>query len=332
MFPAQHPVLVTGGTGFIGGRLVAALQAQQARVRVLVRPPVSTAPWPAQAVETVCGDLGDPGSLARACAGIDAVFHVAGFAHADAGTMPDFAARHWAVNAIGTFNLLEAASRAGVTRFVFLSSVKAMGDPGPRCVDEHWVAPPDTPYGQAKRAAEERTLAVGRACGMHTVNLRPALVYGPGMKANLPRLITAIRAGWLPPLPETGNRRSLVHVDDVVQALLRAATHPAAAGHTYLVTDGRAYSGRELYVLIRKSLGRRVPSWAIPAKVLWRAAHLADGLGRLAGRRDAVAHALLDKLLGWACYDSRRIVDELGYQPAYDLERFLTTSLQERSR
>jgi UDP-glucose 4-epimerase len=82
-------------------------------------------------------------------------------------------------------------------------------------------------------------LAVGRESGMHTVNLRPALVYGPGMKGNLARLIAAVRRGWLPPLPETGNRRSLVHVDDVAQALLLAAAQPAAAGRTYFVTDGR---------------------------------------------------------------------------------------------
>jgi nucleoside-diphosphate-sugar epimerase len=311
----NRPVLVTGGTGFIGRRLVAALGERRAQIRVLVRGP--------GAVETIVGDLTDAASLARACAGAHTVFHLAGFAHADARSTPEFAARHWTVNAEGTFRLLDAARAAGVKRFVFLSTVKAVGDPGPRCIDETWDAPPETPYGQAKRAAEERVLAVGRESGMQTVILRPALVYGPGMKANLLRLIEAVRRGWLPPLPETGNRRSLVHVDDVVQALLLAAAHPAATGRTYFVTDGRPCSGKELYRLIRQALGCPPRRWAVPATLLWGAVSLIDGARWLIGRRDRQAQAMLDKLLGWACYDSRRIVNELGYRPIRDLESAL---------
>ena len=322
-FFQNRPVLVTGGTGFIGRRLVAALLEQGARVRVLTRGSGVEQRFfqPPSAVEIAAGDLTDLASLTPACAGAETVFHVAGFAHADADG--DFAARHWAVNAQGTFDLLDAARTAGVRRFVFLSTVKAAGDPGPRCVAEDWDAPPETPYGRAKRAAEERVLAVGCESEMQTVNLRPALVYGPGMQANLLRLIEAVRKGWLPPLPETGNRRSLVHVDDVVQALLLATVHPAAASQTYLVTDGRPYSGRELYRLIRQALRRPMPRWAVPAAVLWGAVNLADGVSGLIGRRDRKARIMLDKLLGWACYDSQRIVNELGYRPVWDLERAL---------
>jgi nucleoside-diphosphate-sugar epimerase len=233
------------------------------------------------------------------------------------------------VNAEGTFRLLDAAVTAGVERFIFLSSVKAAGDPGPRCVDEHWDVPPETPYGRAKRAAETRGLAVGLETGLHTVNLRPALVYGPGMQANLMRLIEAVRRGWCPPLPETGNRRSLVHVDDVVQAVLLAAAHPAARGQTYLVTDGRPYSGRELYLIIRQALGWSAPRWTAPAGMLYGTATLADGALWLTGRRDRPAHAALDKLLGWACYDSTRIGRELGYRPDWTFQRYCETGLSD---
>ena len=324
-FLHNRPVLVTGGTGFIGRRLVAVLLEQGARVRVLTRASNldQRFSWNSLNVEIVAGDVTEPASLMPACTGMETVFHLAGFAHAEADGAPDFAARHWAVNAQGTFALLDAARNAGVRRFAFLSTVKAAGDPGLRCVTEDWDAPPATPYGRAKRAAEERVLAVGRVSDMHTVNLRPALVYGPEMQANLPRLIEAVRRGWLPPLPETGNRRSLVHVDDVVQALLLAAAHPVATGQTYWVTDGQPYSGRELYRLIRQALGRPMPRWAVPASVLWGAARLADGVRGLIGHRDHKARIMLDKLLGWACYDSRRIVNELGYRPVWDLQRAL---------
>ena len=340
-FFRDRPVLVAGGTGFIGGWLVAALRERGARVRVLVRgpgtgdrgpvagafSPLAGEGWDEGMVETRLGDLSDPASLARACAGMDTVLHAAGFAHADA-TLPGFAARHWTVNAEGTFHLLDAAVAAGVRRFIFLSSVKAAGEPGPRCVDERWDAPPETPYGRAKRAAEERVLAAGGAAAIQAVNLRLALVYGPGMKANLSRLIAAVQRGWCPPLPETGNRRSLVHVADVAQAALLAAAHPAASGKTYLVTDGRPYSGRELYLTIRRALGYSTPRWAVPASVLYGAAALADGALWLTGRRDRPARTALDKLLGWACYNSTRIRTELGYRPVWTLERALAERLE----
>jgi nucleoside-diphosphate-sugar epimerase len=289
--------------------------------------PVSAIPADWDVVETLRGDLADTARLARACAGMEIVFHAAGFAHADAADTPEFAARHWAVNAAGTFRLLDAAAAAGVKRFVFVSSVKAVGEPGPRCVDERWDAPPETPYGRAKRAAEERVLAVGRETGMHAVNLRPALIYGPGMKGNLARLLGALRRGGFPPLPETGNRRSLVHVDDLAQALLLAAGHPAAAGQTYFVTDGQPLSGRELYVTLRRALEGSAPRWAIPASVLQGAAGLADGALWLVGHRERRARAALDKLLGWACYDSSRIQRELGYRPEWTLERYFVVDL-----
>ena len=322
----DRSVLVTGATGFIGRRLVMALQERAARVRTLVRV-MGSAPPDWERVEIVAGDLADSASLTRACAGINTVIHVAGFAHADAVNTPEFAARHWAINAKGTFRLLDAAVAAGVKCFIFLSSIKAVGElespwVDERWVDERWNTPPETAYGQAKRAAEERVLAVGRSAGIHAVNLRPALVYGPGMKGNLPRLIDAVRRGWLPPLPETGNRRSLVHVDDVVQAVLLAAALPAAAGQTYFVTDGQAYSGRELYRLIRRMLDLPEPRWTLPAPAIYGMAGLADGLLGLAGRRNRPVWTALNQVLGGAGYDSSRIQRELGYRPEWTLARY----------
>lgn len=326
-FYQGRPVLVTGGTGFIGRRLVTMLQTQGAQVRAWVRAS-GKIPSDWGEVETVVSDLMDAASLARACVGMNTVIHAAGFAHADAADTPDFAARHWAINAEGAFRLMEAAVAAHVERFIFLSSVKAVGDPGLHCVDERWDAPPKTPYGRAKRAAEECLLTVGRNHGLHVVNLRPALVYGPGMKGNPARLIKAIQRGLLPPLPETGNQRSLVHVDDVVQAVLLAAAHPVAAGQSYFVTDNRPYSGRELYLIIRRALGLPASRWSIPAGALYAAAALMDGLLRLAGRKRRIKPTL-DKLLGWACYDSTRIRRDLGYQPTWTFQRYCESDLRQ---
>lgn len=320
-FYRERIVLVTGGTGFIGRRLVTALQERGACLRVLARS-ISALPVDWQDVEVILGDLADPDSLARACSGANTVFHVAGFAHADANDVADFAARHQTVNFEGSVRLFATAADAHVERLVFLSTVKAVGDPENHCIGEHWDRSPQTPYGRAKRAAEEQLTALGQEHGFHTVNLRPALVYGPGMKANLAQLFAAARRGWLPPLPETGNCRSLVHVDDVVQAMLLAAADPAAAGKTYFVTDSQPYSGRELSHILRESLGRPLLNYTVSANVIYGIADLADTLLRLVGRRDRKFGAAVDKLLGWACYDSSRIERELGYQPAWTLARY----------
>jgi UDP-glucose 4-epimerase len=327
-FYPDRPVLVTGASGFIGRRIIMALLAQRAKVRALIRAS-NSAPTDWRDVAIVNADLADAVSLTSACAGINTVIHAAGFAHADAAHTPDFATRHWAINAEGTFRLLDAAVAAGVERFIFISSVKAVGEPGSQCVDETWDAPAETPYGQAKRAAEQRALTVGRETGLHVVILRPALVYGSGMKGNLARMITVIQQQGFPLLPKTGQRRSLVHVDDVAQAALRAAAVAAAAGQTYLVTDSQPCSSRELGVLMRQGLGLPPPRWFVPASLLYAAAMLADGGRGLMGQRDSRFRAMLDKLLNGACYDSSRIGRELGYQPAWTFQRYCETGLQE---
>lgn len=321
-------VLVTGGTGFIGRHLVAALLSRGVRVRVLARNPAAIpAEW--AAVEICRGELEDVASLAAACQDVDTVFHAAGYAHAWADDSEQAETRHWRVNAEGTRRCAQAAGAAGVSCFVFLSSVKAMGDPGERCVDESWALPPATPYGKAKRAAETWALEAGQHYGMRVVNLRLTLVYGPGGRGNLERMAAAIRGGWFPPLPEVGNRRSLVHVADVAQAALLAAEQPAADGRTYIVTDGQYYSSRELYDLIRRGLGKAPTRLAVPAAALRALAKTGDLLHRLGRRRVGFDSEALAKLLGWACYRCDRIQQELGYRPRWTLAEGLPDLLQQ---
>jgi nucleoside-diphosphate-sugar epimerase len=162
-------ILITGATGFIGRHLL------QAGDRALVRVPHGL-------VGEITGDLLAPKSLPTACEGIDTIFHCAGYAHAFTSSDPD---AHWRINFEGTSNLLAAAGEAGVRRFVFLSSVKAMAEPGDESADEDWPGEPITPYGRAKRAAEDVVREVGAKYGMHVVNLRLAMVYGRGGRGNL---------------------------------------------------------------------------------------------------------------------------------------------------
>lgn len=296
--------LITGANGFIGRRLI------QPDDRGLMRD-ISATP------SAVRGDLLDPKSLALACEGIGTVFHCAGYAHAFSSSNPD---AHRQINYEGTRNLLNAAGKAGIRRFVFLSSVKAMAEPGDGCVGEDWPGEPLTPYGRSKRETEDAVLEAGTRYGMHVVNLRLAMVYGRGGRGNLERMARAIRSGWFPPLPETGNRRSLVHVQDVVDLMRLVAERPEANGRTYIVADSRAYSGREIYVAIRAALSpwgvSPVPTFTVPA-----------GLLRAAGRLNGRLGEIVDRLIGSACYSPARIERELGWRARIGLAEGLREML-----
>ena len=289
--------LITGASGFIGRRLW-----QQNDLRLMRTDDKHP--------DTIVGDLLDIPSLLSACDGVECVFHCAGYAHAFSSADPD---AHWRINFEGTRNLLNAAVSAGVKRFVFLSSIKAMAEPGNTRVDEDWPGQPLTSYGRAKRAAEDIVLEAGAKYGLHVVNLRLAMVYGRGGRGNLERMASGIRAGWFPPLPETGNRRSLVHVDDVVAALRRVADAPQANGRTYIVANEMAYSGREIYDQIRAVLRMPPPRWRAPARLLRYSGKIGDFCGALLGRSIPMNSEAVERLLGSAWYSPARIEKELGW-------------------
>jgi nucleoside-diphosphate-sugar epimerase len=290
-------VLITGATGFIGRRL------QESGDRILARH--------GELPNSVRGDLLDPASLRTACSGVECIFHCAGHAHAFHSADSDL---HWRVNFEGTRNLVNAAGEAGVRRFVFLSSVKAMAEPRGSCVNEEWVGEPVSAYGRAKRAAEDAILEAGAKHGMHVVNLRLAMVYGRGGRGNLGRLAQALRAGWFPRLPDTGNRRSLVHVDDVVAAMRFVADRPEANGRTYIVADPRAYSGRELCEAILATPPTPPFSWCAPAWALRLGGRAGDVLGTLLQSPLPLNSEVVSRLLDSECYSPARIEQELGWR------------------
>jgi nucleoside-diphosphate-sugar epimerase len=246
-------------------------------------------------------------------------------AHAFASTDPD---AHWRINFEGTRNLLEAAGQAGVKCFVFISSVKAMAEPGENCADENWPGEPNTPYGRAKRAAEDAVLEAGVKYGMHVVNLRLSMVYGRGGRGNLERMARGIRAGWFPSLPETGNRRSLIHVDDVVAAMRLVAERPEANGRTYIVADPQAYSGREIYDSIRAVLAvPPVPTFRVPAWILRTGGRVGDVLSGVFRCPLPLNSEVVSRLLDSACYLPARIERELDWRARVGLTEGLREML-----
>jgi nucleoside-diphosphate-sugar epimerase len=307
-------VLISGANGFIGQVLLAALNARNCQIVALLRQK-RTGAWD----QAVYGDIREPVAVQKSLH-CDTVFHLAGKAHALSEHAGE-EAEYQAVNTEGTRNVLELARKVGAERFIYFSSIKAMGEMG-QGQDETSACDPRTPYGISKLAAEKLVLEGGYV--PHPVVIRPTMVYGPGAKGYLPQMIRFVQKGIFPPLsPEVKNKRSMVHVQDLVRAAIAVAKKPEATGQVYIVSDGRQYSTHDVYAAIRRALGKNVPGWSVPHGMLSGAARLGDVIGKVRGRRFLFDSEVLEKLTGSAWYDTGKAERELGIVPQWDLESAL---------
>lgn len=258
--------LITGATGFIGKKFVNALRQKGERFRVISRNKHAD-------FETVICDFEKEEIPQSALESIDTVFHIAGLAHdsRDAIKIKDL---YQKVNVNSTLRLANLAVKSGVKRFIFVSSVKAERCQNSRIFsDANGQSNQDGIYGNSKREAELKLLKIAKESDMHVVIIRPALVYGPEVKGNLKLMSTGIKKGWFPPLPETGNRLSMIHVDDLVRAIFLVAKEIRANGEIFIATDGIPYSSYEIYNTMRIVAGKSVPKWRVP-KILFDIASL----------------------------------------------------------
>ncbi len=320
----NRSVLVTGATGKVGRHLVFALLDLGAQVSILTRNPDGAKTlWPSTKVECRVGDLCDLSSLADAVAGNKIIFHLASYAPAP--DAPDIyeAPEHWRVSAEGTHNLLAAVQGyGGIRRLVYMSSVKVMGDKaggGDHPADERTAPLPDSLYGRAKLEAERLVIEANRAQGLATCVLRLPMVYGLEGQGNIARMIEAIARHRFPSWPRIENKRSAIHINDVIQAALLAATHPAALGQVFLLSDGRTYSTRYLYEQIRLALGWGIPRWTLPLWILVTLAEIGSGIEKMSGKAMPLTREKLNKLTGNAWFSADKIHEYLGYEPHHHM-------------
>ena len=314
---ADRLVLVTGATGSVGPRVVGAFLAGGSAVRTFStnRPPQGLL---SPDVDVRVGDITDAASVRGAIAGVDIVVHLAALLHQFEPTA-DLGKRFERVNVEGTRNVVRAAVDEGVTRLVYVSSIAVYG-PSTQVIDESVAPNPDTDYGRTKLAAERIVLAAagnGRPIG--TV-LRPAAVYGARIKGNYRRLACAIaRRRYLSLGPGT-NRRTIVHDRDLAQAIVLAASHPAAAGAVFNVSDGKVHSVGAIVAAIHRALGRRPPRFYLPLGLARAGAAFCEGAFGLLGRRPPFSRTLLDKYTEDTSVDGSLIQRALGFTPVVDLE------------
>ena len=311
---------VTGANGFVGHALCRQAVAQGFRVRGATR----TACPMGNGVENVgvCA-LGKSTNWIAALEGVDVVIHLAARVHVMKDEATDPLAKFLAVNLHGTENLARQAVRAGVKRLVYVSSIKvngegcphplplSHGERGERVYRESDAPNPQGSYAVSKWQAEQALRQVAQETGLEVVIVRPPLVYGAGVKGNFIQMLKVLAKGIPLPLASVRNLRSLVYVGNLADALILCATHPAAAGQTYLVSDGEDVSTPGLLRQLGDAMGRPARLFPWPPALLKLA-------GRMVGKADQV-----ERLLGSLRVDSGNIRRELGWVPPYTLRQGL---------
>jgi nucleoside-diphosphate-sugar epimerase len=284
-------VALTGATGFIGRHLLRELPKRGYRIRVILRRPSAVPP---EASSAVVGDLARPQNMSAALAGVDAVIHSAGIAHAMSGVPED---DYRVLNTEATIGLARAAERAGAKRFVFLSSIRAQSGPVANGIltEEHEPRPTDA-YGQSKLAAEQGLARLG----LDWVALRPVLVYGPGVKGNMAALLRLAGSPYPLPLAGLTGKRSLLALDNLVTAIDAVLAAPASLRRPLIVADPEPLTVAAMIVAMRAGLGRGPGLFPAPRAIMeaaCRALGRAQAFERLAGSLVASPAAL--QALGW---------------------------------
>jgi nucleoside-diphosphate-sugar epimerase len=300
----KSAVLVTGATGFIGKALCQKLLAQQFTVRATVRRMDDGAyllGCQTVLIENVDGVTDWHSTLES----IDSVVHLAARVHVMRDSVADSLTEFRNINVRGTLNLARQAAAAGVTRFIFISSVKVNGEctalGRPYSADDP-PAPVD-PYGVSKREAEDSLRQLAVETGMEVVIIRPPLVYGPGVKANFLSMMRWLNRGIPLPLGVVHNQRSLVALGNLVNLIVTCIEHPAAANQIFLVSDGEDLSTTELLKRMGRMLGR-------PARLLPVSPWVLEASAALLHKR-----AVLERLCGSLQVDITKTRKRLNWSP-----------------
>jgi UDP-glucose 4-epimerase len=265
--------------------------------------------------EAVIGDVGSSTDWRMMLSGCDAVVHLAARVHMMRDDVLDPLALYREINTEATLNLARQVAEVGVKRFVFLSSIKVNGEGGDAAYRENDAPAPADAYAISKWEAEQGLRQIARDTGLEIVILRPPLVYGPGVKANFLRLMQWVRKGWPLPLGAIRNRRSLLYLGNLVDAIRLCVEHPDAAGQTFLLDDGEAVSTPDLIRAVAHAIGQTARLLAVPVRVI-------EFVGVLFGKRAAVA-----RLTGSLWVDSSLIRSRLNWTPPYSMEAGLAATV-----
>lgn len=301
--------LLTGANGFVGTHLARMLLSHGWSVRGAVRSARGAEKLESAMEVRIVGDINACTDWGSALQGVDVVVHLAARVHVLHDTIPDPLEAYREVNVHGTRRLLEASVDAGVRRFVFMSSVKAVGESTPdgRIFTESDACNPEDEYGRSKAEAELEVLDFARSGQIEAVILRPPIVYGPGVKANFLRLMQAVESGLPLPFGNVKNKRSMVYVNNLAEAVRACMEHPAAAGHTFFVADDEPLATSELVRELARAMDK-------PARLLPFPLPILRGFARLIGRTSEI-----ERLTGSLVVSTNKIRRQVGWSPPWSV-------------
>lgn len=299
-------VLLTGATGFVGSKVLQKIPIDDRRVMGRTRPEcIKEEDFFEYTIGAQCGGLNN------AFDGVTAVVHCAARAHVMKDKERDPLSIYREVNTTGTLNLARQAAASGVKRFIFISSIKVNGESTtdtPAFTESDLVSTED-PYATSKAEAEKGLRLIAKETDMEVVIIRPPLVYGPGVKANFLNLMKLASTAAPLPFGAINNKRSMVYVANLADFIVQCVGHPDAANQTFLISDGRDLTLRDLLAQLRFAMGKSPRLIPVPV-FLFRLA------GRVLGKQD-----LTDRLVGDLQVDSSKAVKLLGWAPQFTVEQ-----------
>ncbi len=311
-------ILITGGTGYIGGAMTRRLLDRGDQVVLLARTPAKAAPLQALGAEVSAGDLTDRASLDRAVAGCDAVVHCAGIPRP--ATWRVFRRVH----VTGTESLVSAARSAGVKRLLYLASLAVVFDGNDVNGSDETLPYPKKfidPYSQTKAEGEQLALAANDPAGMTVTSVRPAMVWGPGDSTILPIMARLSRSLLGIPVPGDGAKlEATTYIDNLTDGMLAALDSPKASGRTYFLLDDFQISARDF-------LSRQLEAIGVEPRYCRIPRHMAGGIGWLLDRTAGLlrlpvplAYFGYRMAVTERCVSTTRAQEDLGYRPAVGLE------------
>jgi len=307
--------MISGAGGFVGKALCAELFRRGQSVSAAVRSEKSLI----ENIEVIIvGAIDSETKWADALCDVDVVIHLAARVHVMREQAADPLAEFLQVNLHGTSNLARQAACFGVKRFVYVSTIKVNGEQtsATQSFTELDEPSPQDFYSISKWQAEQALWRIAQETGLEIVVVRPPLVYGPGVKGNFAQMLALIAKRFPLPLASVYNRRSLIYVENLVDALIVCATHPVAAGQTYLVCDGEDISTPDLLRQLGDAMG--CPAHILPFPPSWLRM-----LGKLSGKSEQV-----ERLLGSLQVDSGKIRRDLNWVPPYIMQQGLQATAE----
>jgi nucleoside-diphosphate-sugar epimerase len=321
--------VITGGTGFIGSRLVEILVEKGYQVRCLVRKSSQVEPLKKLGVELSYGDLLDHESLRSLTKGGDLVYHLAAMV-TDWGPKRDF----YIMNVDATRVLLEASRDSGVKKFIYMSSstvvwksdfweVHDIND-----IDESYPYPEryNDYYNETKAEAERAVISFHKGTGLETIVLRPSNVWGAGDRVILPRIALAARKGILFPMGSGHRWVSPCHVDNLAHALVLSAESSDRGGNIYFINDGVKIEHIEFLTKVLSAVGIEwAPKFTIPYSIAYGVAYAMEILFKMANSKNppVLTRFAVAALAGSRSYSIEKAKKEIGYKPIVDMDQGL---------